>query len=48
MEDEKYRPTKARVEDIKGFYIHVMVFAIINVLLFIINIISTPQSLWFY
>jgi hypothetical protein len=48
MEDERYRAAKAKVENIRVFYIHLMLFAGINILLFIINMIQSPHAIWFY
>lgn len=48
MEDGKYRAAKARVNAIRGFYLHALTFIIINFLLLVINIIQDPHNLWFY
>jgi hypothetical protein len=49
MEDqEKYEAARKRVEDIKGFYVHVLIYLAVNLLLFIINITSSPGGYWFY
>lgn len=37
-----------RAEEIKGFYIHLGVFVIVNAALFTINMLSSPDTLWFY
>lgn len=47
-EDESYRKAKVRVHRLKGFYHHLAVYVIVNVLLFVINIVSTPDVLWFW
>jgi hypothetical protein len=47
-EQERYEDAKKRVEDIKGFYIHLLIYLAVNLLLFAINILSTPDALWFY
>jgi hypothetical protein len=44
----KYQKTKERVEAIKGFYIHLTVYVVVNLILFSINMIVTPDSLWFF
>ena len=46
--DIRYQRAKERVEEIKGFYIHLGAFILVNPLLFLLNIITTPASLWFY
>lgn len=47
-EDEKYRKAKERVEEIKGFYIHLFFYLLINCVLLAINLILVPNHLWFY
>jgi len=47
-EDEKYREAKERVEELKSFYIHLFVYIIVNIGLFLLNVLTSPDSLWFY
>ncbi len=47
-EDERYHWAKKRVEDIRGFYTHLGVYIVINVLLLTINLVTSPNALWFY
>lgn len=42
MDDLKYQRAKKRVEELKGFYGHLTAFIIVNVVLAIINILTTP------
>ena len=44
----KYQKAKERVEAIKGFYIHLTVYIVVNLILFSINMIVSPDSLWFF
>ena len=46
-EQETYERAKKRVEAKIGFYIHLAVYVGVNLLLLIINLTSSPQSLWF-
>lgn len=46
-EQEKYQEAKKRVEDIKGFYIHVVTYIVVNIVLAAINLVSSPEYLWF-
>lgn len=46
--NEKYARAKKRVENLKAFYIHLMVYVLVNIMLFTINIISDPDNLWFF
>ena len=48
MMDQKYEKTKKRVEEIKGFYIHLIAFICVIIGLFIFNLVTTPGEWWFY
>ena len=48
MVDEKYEKAKKRVEEIKGFYSHLIVYICVNVALLIINLVTNRNVLWFY
>jgi hypothetical protein len=39
---------RKRVEEIKGFYIHLGVYLIVNAVLFTIDMIASPGTLWFF
>jgi hypothetical protein len=43
----KYQKAKERVEDLRGFYRHLAVYVIVNLGLFLINMMASPGSLWF-
>ena len=43
----KYQKAKERVEAIKGFYIHLTVYVVVNLILFSINMIVSTDNLWF-
>ena len=43
----KYQKAKERDELIKDFYIHLTVYVVVNLILFSINMIVSPKSLWF-
>ena len=45
--DETYQRAKRRVEAKIGFYIHLAVYIGVNVLLIIVNLLTSPQYLWF-
>ncbi len=47
-ESDSYKNAKERVMQLRGFYEHLAVYLIINIMLFIINLTTSPQSLWFY
>jgi hypothetical protein len=46
-EDIKYQKAKERVDEIKGFYTHLTVYIVINLMLFTINMLTSPEGLWF-
>ncbi len=48
MNEERYRKARKRVEQIKSFYIHLITYIIVNAGLFVLNMITSPKSLWFY
>jgi hypothetical protein len=45
--EETYQRARRRVEAKIGFYIHLAVYVGVNILLIIINLLTTPRSLWF-
>jgi hypothetical protein len=47
-EEIKYQNAKKRVAAIKGYYTHLIVYIVVNLMLFAINMLSSPASLWFY
>jgi hypothetical protein len=47
-EEIKYQRAKKRVEALRGFYVHLTVYVIVNLFLFLLNIFASPGSLWFY
>lgn len=44
---ESYRKAKKRLEDVKGFYTNLISYIIVNVFLFILNLVFTPGTWWF-
>jgi len=48
MENEKYEKAKKRVQEIKGFWIHFITYLSVNIVLFIINLVTSPGAWWFY
>ncbi len=48
MADERYERAKKRVEEIKGFYTHLIVYVCVNIGLFILNLVTAPGEWWFY
>jgi hypothetical protein len=48
MNDTKYEEAKRRVKELKDFYRNLLTYVGVNILLMIINFITSPESLWFY
>jgi hypothetical protein len=46
-QQQRYERAHARVQAIKGFYIHASVFVLVNIGLFVINLL-TGGGWWFY
>ena len=42
-----YQKVKERVTALRGFYGHLSVYVIVNLGLFLINMTTSPESLWF-
>ena len=45
--DERYLRAKKRVENLKGFYIHLTVYILVNIMLFVINLTTYDGRWWF-
>jgi hypothetical protein len=48
MMDADYRRAKAKVRALRGLYSHVATYALVNVILMAINLLTSPGQLWFY
>lgn len=47
-DDERYARALKRVKDVKDLYIHLGVYLIVNAGIFAINMLTSPDTLWFY
>ncbi|KAF5068989.1 2TM domain-containing protein [Methanobacterium aggregans] len=47
-ETERYERAKQRVGELRDFYNHLTAYIIVNTVLAIVNIVTTPGSWWFY
>lgn len=43
-----YHRARKRVEELKGFYTHAMVYVFVNICLFLLNYLTSPGQYWFY
>jgi len=46
-EEERYFKARKRVEKLKEFYGHLTSFILANTALLVINLMTTPENLWF-
>ena len=46
-EQERYRKAKERVEEIKGFYIHLTMYLLVNPIVIVVNLATSSEYLWF-
>ena len=46
-DQENYQRAKKKVEAKLGFFTHLIVFIIVNAMLIIINLTTSPHELWF-
>jgi len=47
-EEESYKRAKKRVGELRGFYEHLIAYVVVNIMLVIINLVTSPDALWFY
>jgi len=47
-EKEGFDKAKKRVMEIKGFYVHFLVYLVMSIFFLVINLLSSPGVYWFY
>ena len=47
-EQANYERARRRVQQLRGFYVHLVVYVLVNVFLVGLNLFATPNRLWFY
>lgn len=47
-EDERYQRARSRVMQLKAFYFHLLTYVVVIAGLFLINLLTSPRSWWFY
>jgi hypothetical protein len=47
-ESVRYLAAKERVEQLRGFYVHLTVYVLVNLFLFGLNIATDRDNLWFF
>ena len=46
-EQTRYQEAKKQVEEIKGFYFHLVSYLLVNAVLVVVNLLTSPDYLWF-
>lgn len=47
-ESERYARAKRKVGLLRGLYIHATAYVLVNIFLIIVNLLTTPNLIWFY
>jgi hypothetical protein len=47
-DDDRYFQAKKRVHEIKGFYGHLTSFILVNIGFLALNLLTSPNELWFF
>jgi hypothetical protein len=47
-EDRDYHEERTQVLLRRGFYAHVLIYAVVNAILIVVNVVASPNFLWFY
>mgnify|MGYP006278695741 CR=1 FL=1 len=46
--DSRYEEARRRVNELRSFYRDLIFYGLINVILVVINLVTSPDRLWFY
>jgi hypothetical protein len=46
--DSRFHRAKERVEALRGFYANLAAYIVVNAFLLLLNVTTSPDSLWFY
>lgn len=47
-EEERYYQARKQVNEIKGFYGNLIAYLVFNIFFLILNLMTSPQELWFF
>ena len=47
MTQTSYEKARKRVKELKAFYIHLITYTLVNMMLLIINLMTSPDHRWF-
>jgi hypothetical protein len=48
VSERDYQRAKKRVEEIRGFQVFLIVYIVVNIMLFLIDLFTSPGVWWFY
>lgn len=48
MLNQARREAQAHLDRLKAFYVHLVIYALLNIILIIINLLINPRDIWFY
>ena len=48
MDRESYESAQQRVAELKKFYGNLISYAVVNIMLIVVNLLTSPDHLWFY
>ena len=43
---DRYRRARRRVHEIRAFYLHLAIFIAVNIILHVINVVTSPSAYW--
>ena len=46
-EQTRYQEAKKRVEEIRSFYLHFVIYLLVNAGLVVLNLLTSPEHFWF-
>lgn len=46
--DDRYKRARERVQELRGFWIHLTFFILVNAFLIALNLLTSPDTLWFF
>jgi hypothetical protein len=48
VDADRYARARKRARELKGLYVHAAVYVLVNLGLFVVNMLTSRDSLWFY
>ena len=47
-EQARYERARRRMEEVKGFYTHLLTYVLVNLGLLVLNLVTSPGDFWFF